>query len=95
MADSTPTQNAHPWRASLRTAGSIGIALLAALAVIGPEIVAFVEEQFPGSPAVGIVAAGSAFVVGLSAVVNRIALLGPVADFLAKIGLGPAPKENA
>jgi len=88
------TQNQHPWRASLRTAGSIAVAVLVALAAIGPEVVTFVEEQFPGSPASAIVAGISGFIVGLSALVNRIILLQPVADLLQKIGLGPAPTEG-
>jgi hypothetical protein len=89
-----PTQSAHPWRASIRTAGAVGVAAIAALAAIGPELVTFVSEQFPGSPAVGVVAAGSGFVVGLSLLVNRVALLAPVASFLQKIGLGPTPKTG-
>jgi hypothetical protein len=88
------TQSAHPWRASVRTAAAVGIAALAALAAIGPELVNFVAEQFPGSPAAGIVAAGSGFIVGLSLLVNRIALLAPVASFLQSIGLGPTPKTG-
>lgn len=88
------TQSNHPWRASLRTAGSVLLAVIAALAVVGPEIVTFVEEQFPGSPAVGVVAGVSAFIVGLSALLNRIILLPAVDTLLTRIGLGPTPKKE-
>lgn len=94
MAD-TPTQTAHPWRASVRTALSVALALLTALAVAGPSIVDFVSEQFPGSPAVGIVASVIGFIVGLSLLVNRLILLGPVAELIQKIGLGPVPNGGA
>lgn len=93
MADRS-TQVAHPWRASLRTAGVHAIVILAALAAIGPEVVSFVEEQFPGSPAGGIVAGASSFIVGLSLLLNRLILLAPVAKAFDKLGLGPAPKES-
>lgn len=90
-----PTQTAHPWRASVRTALSVALALLGALAVAGPEIVKFVAEQFPDSPAAGIVASVVGFIVGLSLLVNRVILLAPVASFFQKIGLGPVPKGTA
>lgn len=93
MADHVSTQNVFPWRAALRTGGAVTLSLIAALAVIGPEVVTFVGQQFPGSPAVGIVSGVSVFIVGLSVLVNRIALLGPVASFLLKIGFGPAPTQ--
>lgn len=89
-----PTQVRRPWRASLRTGGAVALSLLTALALIGPEVVKFVSEQFPGSPAVGIVAGASGFIVGLSVLVNRIALLPAVSALLTKIGMGPTPKEQ-
>ncbi|MDF2693696.1 MAG: uncharacterized protein K0S65_2079 [Labilithrix sp.] len=89
-----PTQSAHPWRASLRTGGAVLVAGLAAAAAVGPEIVQFVEAQFPGSPAVAYVVSGVGIVTGLSVAVNRIALLAPVTKFLTMLGLGPAPKSE-
>lgn len=88
-----PTQVRRPWRAALRTGGAVAVSLLVALAAIGPYVVEFVSEQFPGSPAVGIVAGVSGFIVGLSVLVNRIALLPAVSALLTKIGMGPMPKE--
>ena len=94
MAEQT-TQSAYPWRASLRTGGSVAIAGLAAAAAIGPEVADFVSTQFPGSPAEAIVLSAVGIIAAASVAVNRIVLLGPVATFLQKIGLGPAPKESA
>lgn len=85
------TQSQHPWRASLRTAGAVAVTVLLALAAAGPEIVEFVADQFPDSPAVPIVAAVSGFIVALAALVNRLMLLGPIANLLQRLGLGPAP----
>lgn len=92
MAEST--QSKHPWRASVRTGLNTALLVLAALAVGMPEIVAFVREQWPESPAVGIVTGASAVVVGLSVLVNRVLLLPAVTDLLEAIGLGPTPKDS-
>lgn len=88
------TQTTHPWRASLRTGGAVAISALGAAAAAGPLISDFVNEQFPGTPAGSAVLAGVGFIAGLSVLVNRLALLAPVAAFFTKIGLGPAPKED-
>jgi len=88
-----PTQVRRPWRASLRTGGAVAVSLLTALALVGPEVVKFVSEQFPGSPAVAIVASVSGFIVGLAVLVNRVALIPAVSDLLTKLGLGPTPKQ--
>lgn len=89
MAEST--QSKHPWRASVRTGLNTLLLLLTALAVGMPEIVSFVRDQWPGSPAVQIVVTTSGIIVGLSILVNRLLLLPPVAALLQAIGLGPAP----
>lgn len=86
------TQVKRPWRAALRTGGSVAVAVLIALAAIGPVAVEFVTEQFPGSPAVGIVGGVSGLIVAASVAVNRIALLPAVSALLTKIGMGPTPK---
>jgi uncharacterized membrane protein HdeD (DUF308 family) len=92
MKTTTTTQTVHPWRAALRTGGAIFIALLFALAAVGPLVVEFVGDQFPGSPAEAIVAGTVGFIVGLSVLVNRVALLPAVSALLTRVGLGPAPK---
>ena len=89
MAEST--QSAHPWRASIRTGGAVLVSGLAAAAVVGPEVAEFVESQWPGSAGSAIVLSAVGVVAAASSLVNRIALLAPVADFLDKIGLGPTP----
>lgn len=88
------TQSTHPWRASLRTGGAVAVSGLSAAAVAGPVIAEFVNEQFPGTPVAAATVGVVGFVAGLSVLVNRVALLGPVADFFTKIGLGATPKDG-
>lgn len=93
VAPNPSTQSQHPWRAAIRTGGATLLSLLFALAAVGPDVVEFVEKQWPGSPGAAIVASIVTVIVGLSILVNRVALYAPVTAFLTRIGAGPSPAD--
>lgn len=88
----TSTQQAHPWRAAIRTAVQVAAVLIAAAIVAGPEISLFIEQFWPGSPVPAWIAAAVAFLAGLSGLLARLAALPAVDRLLEHIfRLGSAP----
>ena len=89
----TPTQVAHPWRASLRTAVAVllGLALVLPIvwAIIGEELgkVGWVIPEPVASAVVAIIAA----VTAAAAIVTRVMAIPAVSDWLTKLNLGPTP----
>ena len=89
----TPTQVAHPWRASLRTAVAVllGLALVLPIvwAIIGEELakVGWVIPEPVGTVVGSIIAA----VTAAAAIVTRVMAIPAVSDWLTKLNLGPAP----
>lgn len=88
----TPTQVAHPWRATARTAAAVAVGALTALVAVLPIVQDFVEAVAPGSPVVAWIAGATVVVASLSAAVTRIMALSAVNDLLARFGLGAQPK---
>lgn len=89
-----PTQVAHPWRASLRTALQTALASIVALVAVLPLVQDFVEQVAPGSPVVAWIAGATATLSALALAVTRIMALGPVNDLLTRIGLGPVSNQE-
>lgn len=88
-----PTQVAHPWKAAVRT-GIQAFISAAGIAVIAlPYVQEFVEQFWPGSPAVAFIGAAALFIGALAGVVTRIMAIPAVNDALTIIGLGAAPKQ--
>lgn len=92
LPDSAPTQVAHPWKATIRTVIQTFLSVAAVLALIAPEIEAFVAEWWPGSPVVAWIGIGAAFVASVAGVVTRVMAIPAVNEFLTKVGLGATPR---
>ena len=89
----TPTQVAHPWRASLRT----GIAVLLGLALVLPIVWAIIGEELekvgwaipePVGTVVGVIIAA---ITAAAAIVTRVMAIPAVSDWLTRLNLGPTP----
>ena len=89
----TPTQVAHPWRASFRTA----VAVLLGLALVLPIVWAIIGEELekvgwvipePVGTVVGVIIAA---VTAAAAIVTRVMAIPAVSDWLTKMHLGPTP----
>ena len=89
----TPTQVAHPWRASLRTA----VAVLLGLALVLPIVWAIIGEELgkvgwvipePVATVVGVIIAA---ITAAAAIVTRVMANPAVSDWLTKMHLGPTP----
>lgn len=90
------TQQQHPWIAAVRTALQTAIPLvaLAAFALIeaGPEIAAFVDQFWPGSPVVAWILGAVVFLSGAAGLLARLAALPRVDALLQRIlRIGSAP----
>lgn len=84
----TPTQQAHPWKATVRTAVQTFIPLVLALMLAGPEILeAFADVPTEGAAwaTLGGIAVGLAAVAGALA---RLSAIPAVEALLIKLGLG-------
>lgn len=88
------TQTVHPWRAALRTGTNTALSVLTLLVVALPLVSDFIEEFWPGSPAVAWIASAVLFAGALATLINRLILLPAFNEFLTRIGLGPAPKDE-
>ena len=93
----TPTQVAHPWRASLRTA----VAVLLGLALVLPIVWAIIGEELgkvgwvipePVGTVVGIIIAA---ITAAAAIVTRVMAIPAVSDWLTRFNLGPTPAGQA
>ena len=89
----TPTQVAHPWRASLRTA----VAVLLGLALVLPIVWAIIGEELekigwaipePIGTVVGVIIAA---ITAAAAIVTRVMAIPAVSDWLTRFNLGPTP----
>jgi hypothetical protein len=88
-----PTQTVYPWKAALRTGIQVLLSALVLIALIGPLLADFIEEQFPGSPVVAWIVGAVAFCSALGALIARIMALPQVNVALTAIGLGATPKS--
>ena len=93
----TPTQVAHPWRASLRTA----VAVLLGLALVLPIVWAIIGEELekvgwaipePVGTVVGVIIAA---ITAAAAIVTRVMAIPAVSDWLTRLNLGPTPAGQA
>ena len=89
----TPTQVAHPWRASLRTA----VAVLLGLALVLPIVWSIITEELDKAgwdvpePVASVVVAIIAAVTAAAAIVTRVMAIPAVSDWLTRFNLGPTP----
>lgn len=88
-----PTQVRYPWKATIRTAIQTFLSAAAILALVAPELQAFVDQFWPGSPVVAWIGAGAVFVAALAALITRIMAIPAVDAALTKVGLGAKPAE--
>lgn len=88
-----PTQVVHPWKAALRTALQTFVAFAAIAGLAAPLVSDFVAQFWPGSPVIGWIGVGAAFVGALAGLLSRLAALPGVNAFLTSIGLGAQPKH--
>ena len=83
----TSTQAAYPWRAVIRTVVEVGIPAFLALALLVPEIVQVILDQFgeqlPAGARVWLLAV-AALNTGVAAVITRILALPRAIDFARK-----------
>lgn len=90
----TPTQVAHPWKASLRTAVQTFIPLALGVVMAGPEIVeAFADVPTEGAAwatAGGVAAALAAVAGGIA----RVAAIPAVERVLERVGLDTGVKNE-
>jgi len=87
-----PTQVTHPWKAAIRTGiqAFLGVAGIAVLAL--PLVQEFVEQFWPGSPAIAFIGTAGVFIGALASLVTRIMAIPGVDEALTEIGLGAQPK---
>ena len=92
VALSAPTQIVHPWKAAVRT-GIQSFLAVAGVAVLALPIVSeFVDQFWPGSPAIAFIATAASFIGALALVVTRVMALEQVNAVLTQVGLGATPK---
>jgi len=89
------TQVVYPWKAALRTAVQVGIPTVLTLAVVLPEIVQIVLDEFgetmPEAVRLWLLAAAGA-ITGVAVVLTRVMAIPSVNAFLTRLGLGATPK---
>lgn len=88
-----PTQVALPWRTAIRTGAQAFLAFAGVAIIAAPLVSDFVDQFWPGSPVVGWIAVGAAFVGALAVLVTRIMAIEGVNRALESIGLGATPKQ--
>lgn len=94
IAAGTPTQVAHPWKATARTGVAYLLAAIAFLAAALPILTEVMGDYLPASWQAWLTAA-VAFLVALATLITRLMALAKAQDFLAKIGLGTGVEEEA
>lgn len=96
IATGTPTQLAHPGKATLRTAAAVIVAALIAVVGFGPLIIdAIIQEPIVPETLRGALLAVSAVLVALGAIVTRIMAIPGINDLLKKIGFGTGVEGEA
>lgn len=83
----TPTQVAHPWKATLRTVVAYVVALVPVLVIAIPIITDGLGPYLPEGWVAWLLGA-AAFLATLVAVVTRLMAVQQVQSFLAMLGLG-------
>lgn len=94
VAVGTPTQVAHPWKATARTGVAYLLAAIAFLAAALPLITEHLGEYLPPSWQAWLTGA-VAFLVAVATLITRLMALAKAQDFLAKIGLGTGVEKEA
>jgi hypothetical protein len=96
MTDKTPTpsptQTVYPWKATLRTA----IAVIVAVAIVAPQVLAIVQDQLGGYIRPDIMtwlAWAVGLLVAISLALTRIMAIPAINGWLTSIGLGATPKS--
>lgn len=93
IATGVPTQVAHPWQATARTAVAYLLAAIGFLAAALPILQEVMGDYLPPGWGAWITAA-VAFLVALATLVTRLMALAKAQDFLAKIGLGTGVEKE-
>lgn len=93
IANGVPTQVAHPWKATARTAVAYLLAAIGFLSAALPILQEVMGEYLPPSWGAWITAA-VAFLVALATLITRLMALAKAQDFLAKIGLGTGVEKE-
>ena len=86
----TPTQVAHPWKATLRTVVQVGIVLFTFVLAAGPAILKILAEDLGAHLPPGITAwllTAAAVLTALAGAVARIMAIPRVNDLLGRIRL--------
>ena len=87
-----PTQVEHPVKAALRTGIQAFLSTAAILVIALPYVQDFVEQFWPGSPALAFIGSAGVFIGALAALASRIMSIPAVNGLLTKIGLGATPR---
>lgn len=94
-AETTPTQVQYPWRAAVRTALAVLVAIASGVLSILPEVSAIADDTItPLLPAqlVDVLARASVVVVAVATCVTRVMAAPSVNALLTRLGLGAVPK---
>lgn len=89
----TPTQVAHPWKATVRTGVAYLLASIAFLAAALPILTEVMGEYLPPSWEVWL-AGAVAFLMAMSTLITRLMALAKAQNLLAKIGLGTGVEKE-
>lgn len=89
-----PTQQAHPWRTVLRTGAWYVVAVLAVVSV-GLPVISDTLDVYLSADVRAALAWATGLAGALLLLVQRLVLLQPVADLLARIGLGTGQDGSA
>lgn len=89
-----PTQQSHPWRATLRTAVQVGIPALLTLCLVLPVVVQIILEELGEALPPGVRAwllAAAALITAIASVIARIMAIPAVDAWLDRLRLSSAP----
>ena len=94
----TPTQQSHPWRATLRTAVQVGIPTLLTLCLVLPLVVQIILDELGEALPAGVRAwllAAAALITAIASVIARIMAIPAVDAWLDRLRLSSAPADKA
>ena len=89
-----PSQVVFPWKAAFRTGIQAFIAAAGILTAIAPELQAFVNQFWPGSPVAVWIGTAAVFVAAAATLITRVMAIPAVDALLTQIGLGAHPKSK-
>lgn len=91
----TPTQVAHPWRATLRTIVQTLVAVSVGIVVLGPPIIDAIlfDQTVPDGMRAALLGV-SAVVVAIGGIATRVMSIPGVNDLLIKVGLGTGVEKE-